>query len=225
MPTAWRSNFDPHLPVEVRQRFVHKFLWSSAIVLLTGEPHSLPYLVVVPPGGPRDGVGRRDNIASPGVVGRGAVDRGDRSPARGVEECRCWQSASAGSARPAFADPTGRSRLRLAAAVGSPTRRGADAAAFVQHIPAASPGRRTERGPSDRRAGGKADTARSRSAAGATPLWPDRHLLLATRRAWHAELPLLRCGFGSRKTLLLRACQAGICPGERSPRGCCLTRS
>lgn len=55
------------------------------------------------------------------------------------------------------------------------------------------------------------------------PVRPCHHLLLADRRAGHAQLPLLRRRVGARQAVLRRACAVGLCEGEGPPRGRRLT--
>ena len=59
----------------VGQPVFHKFLWFAAKDVLTTAVGRIPYLVVVPAGGPRDGVGRRNDNPTSRVVGRRALHR------------------------------------------------------------------------------------------------------------------------------------------------------
>ena len=159
------------------------------------------------------------------VVGRGAVDRGDRPAAWGHKECHRRESPSAGSAGPAFADPSRRKRRSATpaqAAAGSRT----DAAAAFQHLICHCSGQRTNDPAADGRLGAQAGPIAAvgpRGTAATAALWPNNHLLLADRRPWHPKLQVLRRGVGARKAVLLRSCASRLCQGARPARGRGLT--
>ena len=68
------------------------------------------------------------------------------------------------------------------------------------------------------RAVGSDDSAQRNAIAAAAAQWPRHHLLLADRRAWHVQLPLLRGRIGAGETVLRRPRAARLRESARSPR-------
>ena len=140
-----------------------------------------------------DGLDRRGDRPPSRPVGRGALDRGNRPPAEHHEECRRWKSSPAQPSSQAITDPSyGRGGARAAPRGAAPGQR--------PH--AADPGCH----------------GFARSPAGAAPVatrpsrcpthtarhWPGIGVLLADRRAWHAELPFLQRWRHRRQAILRR---------------------
>ena len=111
---------------------------------------------------------------------------------------------------------------------GAAPHRRTDLAAAVQHLVDRRLERRTIDAAADDGAGAQADpgaAARPCGVASAPSLWADRHLLLADRRAWHAELPVLRRVIGAGQAILLGSREAGLREGARPARRRRLTAS
>jgi hypothetical protein len=209
--------------VVVLDRVFHNFLWSRPNRVLTVAADRIPYLVVTPSGGPRDGVGRGNDRSPALAVGRRAFHRGNWPPSRCFEK-RCGrQGAPAGSARQAFAHPS-RWRAGRGTAADRATKGGrADIASAVQHRPHDCIRCRAGDPATCRDACTQASADAACNAAGAASVRARRHLLLANRGARHAELPLLRHIVRTREAVLLRAREACLREGARPPRGRCLT--